>query len=90
MWSIDRAGVPPADAPFHPGAIKYLKEKGIWKPEHDKWNDGRIAHVKKVKKLWDECLDSIDKMDDKARKAMTRGKKFAKYWVDYRKKGLGD
>jgi TRAP transporter TAXI family solute receptor len=90
LWSIDRAGVPPADAPFHPGAIKYLKEKGIWKPEHDKWNNERIAHMEKVQKLWEQCLETIDKMDDKSRKAMTRGKKFAKYWLDFRKKGLGE
>jgi len=24
--------------PFHPGAIKYFKEKGVWTPEHEKVN----------------------------------------------------
>jgi hypothetical protein len=90
LWKIERAGVPPADAPFHPAAIKYLKEKGIWKPEHDKWNEDRIAHMEKVQKLWAECLDKIDAMDDKKRKELTRGKKFAKFWLDFRSKGLGD
>jgi TRAP transporter TAXI family solute receptor len=87
LWSIERAGVPPADAPFHEGAIRYLKEKGVWKAEHDKWNYDRIAHMKKVKALWDQFRDSLDKMSMKER-ANYRGKNFAKSWLDYRKKGL--
>ncbi|MFC1886169.1 TAXI family TRAP transporter solute-binding subunit [Thermodesulfobacteriota bacterium] len=90
LWKIERAGVPPADAPFHPAAIKYLKEKGVWKPEHDKWNENRIAHMAKVQKLWTECLDKIDAMPADVRKKTVRGKKFAKYWLDFRAKGMGE
>ena len=87
LWAIEEAGIPPADAPFHEGAIRYLKEKGVWKPEHDKWNQERIAHLEKVKKLWDECLDTIDKMSDQEREKV-KGPNFAKYWLDFRESGL--
>ena len=86
-WDINESGVPPVDAPFHEGAIRYLKEKGIWKPEHDVWNNKRIAHLKNVKVLWQEFLDSIDQMDEKAKNNL-KGDKFSKAWLDYRKKGL--
>ncbi len=87
LWAIEKAGVPPADAPFHDGAIRYFKEKGVWKAEHDTWNKDRIAHMENVKTLWDECLDTIDKMSDKE-KENVRGKKFSDFWQDFRKKGL--
>ncbi|MFC1885705.1 TAXI family TRAP transporter solute-binding subunit [Thermodesulfobacteriota bacterium] len=90
LWAIEQAGIPPADAPFHEGAIKYLKEKGVWKPEHDKWNNKLTARLNKIKELWDDCLDTIDKMDEKERKQLTRGKKFTTFWLDFKKKGLGE
>ena len=86
-WAIGESGVPPADAPYHEGAIRYLREKGVWKAEHDKWNNDRIAHLKNVKELWDNFLDSIDKMDEKEKKAL-KGKKFSEAWLKYRKEGL--
>ena len=88
LWAIDQAGVPPADAPFHDGAIKYFREKGVWKAEHDKWNNDRIAHMNKVKGLWDEFLDKVDSLPLKEKKAY-RGKNFSKKWLEFRKKGLG-
>jgi TRAP transporter TAXI family solute receptor len=27
----------PVDIPFHPGFIRYAKERGMWTPEHEKW-----------------------------------------------------
>ena len=32
--------------PFHSGLIKYLKDKGLWTAEHDKWQSERLAEEK--------------------------------------------
>ena len=86
-WALDQSGVPPADAPFHEGAIRYLKEKGVWKAEHDKWNNDRIAHIDRVKALWEEFLDKIDNLPEKE-KSKYKGKNFSKKWLEFRKAEL--
>lgn len=55
-WRIDHAGVPPVDAPFHEGAIKYFKEKGIWTPEHQAWNDKYVKRIKNLEKAWAKAI----------------------------------
>jgi len=55
-WRIDHAGVPPADAPFHDGAIKYFKEKGIWTAEHQAWNDAGVKRIKNLQKAWEKAV----------------------------------
>src|SRR5690606_33343590 len=30
LWNVKESGTPPADAPFHEGAVRYLKEAGVW------------------------------------------------------------
>ncbi|MBR9763359.1 MAG: TAXI family TRAP transporter solute-binding subunit [Rhodobacteraceae bacterium] len=57
-WDIAGAGVPPADAPFHPGAIRYLKEIGVWTDEADAWNDARLERLYKVQEAWDAAFDA--------------------------------
>ncbi|MFD1796769.1 TAXI family TRAP transporter solute-binding subunit [Paracoccus aurantiacus] len=52
-WSLDQAGKPPIDVPFHEGAIRYLKEKGIWTAEDDAWNDKRIARQDALIAAWE-------------------------------------
>jgi len=57
-WDLKRAGHPPADAPFHPGAIRYLKEVGIWTAADDAWNDKRLARLKAVQAAWEAASDA--------------------------------
>ena len=52
-WALDHAGVPPIDVPFHEGAIKYLKEKGIWSDESQAWNDTRVAREATLIAAWE-------------------------------------
>jgi TRAP transporter TAXI family solute receptor len=55
-WEIKLSGNTPIDVPFHPGAIDYLKKKGLWTEENQAWNDERIDTLQKIKKLWNESV----------------------------------
>lgn len=81
QWDIKEAGVPPCDAPFHEGAIKYLKEKGIWTAEHQAWNDKAIEEMNKLKEPWEKAKEEglAQNMNDD---------KFKEYWMSVRAKVL--
>ena len=57
-WAPDIAGVPPADAPFHEGAIRYFREIGVWTDEHDAWNAARMARMEAVQAAWEEANEA--------------------------------
>jgi len=59
-WNITDSGASPAGAPFHPGAIKYLREKGVWDAEDDAWNEARLAQLAVIKTAWDEATAKAD------------------------------
>jgi uncharacterized protein len=77
-WKAEKAGVPPGNCPFHEGAVKYYREIGIWKPEHDVWNNQLIEHMKEVKKEWDKTIAE-------AKEKGIKDKEFSKFWNDKRK-----
>lgn len=55
-WDLNMSGIPPADAPFHEGAVRYLKEKGIWTAGHEEWNQARLARLAALRSAWDETM----------------------------------
>ncbi|MCP5265269.1 MAG: TAXI family TRAP transporter solute-binding subunit [Burkholderiaceae bacterium] len=55
-WDVKRAGTPPMDAAFHDGAIRYLKEIGIWTAEHQAWQDGMLKRHGALQAGWKELL----------------------------------
>lgn len=57
-WNVAKAGTPPMDAAFHPGAIRYLKEAGIWTAEHQAWQDGMVKRHATVHAAWTEMMGS--------------------------------
>ena len=67
----ERAIVPEATvmAPFHPGAIKFFKEVGLWKEAHERANQKKLAHLEKVNRRWaafaEEAQDRIAKTGKK-------------------------
>ncbi|MBU2533586.1 MAG: TAXI family TRAP transporter solute-binding subunit [Alphaproteobacteria bacterium] len=38
--------------PYHPGSIKYFKEKGLWTAEHDKHNEGLMKRQQVLEDAW--------------------------------------
>ena len=59
-WELKRSILPPADAPWHDGAIKYAKEKGYWTDEAQAWHDKRLARLNAVRELWEETTAKFD------------------------------
>ncbi|MBU4566910.1 MAG: TAXI family TRAP transporter solute-binding subunit [Desulfarculus sp.] len=83
LWTIKKSGNPPADAPFHDGAIRYLKEKGVWTAEAQAWNDERVAHMKKLQAAWEKALEekTAKKIKEKA---------FEDFWLKIRAEALAN
>jgi len=42
LWSVEQAVTNPSPLPYHPGAIKYYKEAGVWTDKMDKWQAEQI------------------------------------------------
>jgi TRAP transporter TAXI family solute receptor len=81
-WAPDMAGVPPADAPFHEGAIRYFREIGVWTDEHDAWNERRMARMQAVQEAWEAANDA-------AFDAGVSDSDWPAFWDEHRAKALG-
>ncbi len=46
--------------PYHEGLIKLLKEKGVWTPELEKFQQEQISNEAKRMKLWEEALGEAE------------------------------
>jgi TRAP transporter TAXI family solute receptor len=55
-WAMQRAGTPPMDAAFHPAAVRYLQEAGLWKPEYQQWQERTLRRHEVVRRAWQEFL----------------------------------
>ncbi len=72
-WAIDKSGKPPAGCPWHPGAIKYLKEQGVWTAEDDVWNNDLLATLQKYQDAWKTVV--VEAMEQGMKQ-----KEFTSYW----------
>ena len=61
-WNIKKSGKTPADVAWHPGSVKYLKEKGVWSADDEKWNQARAARQDKVIEEWNNAMDAYNDM----------------------------
>lgn len=78
-WELSDSGTPPIDVPFHEGAVRYLKEKGIWTEEHEAWNQQRTERLDALIAAWDEAMSEGADLSDED---------FAKLWETKRQEAL--
>lgn len=78
-WDIKLSGTPAIDVPFHEGAIRYLKEIGVWTDEAQAWNDARIKRLDVLLEAWPKAVEEAEgKSDDE----------FAEIWEKHRTQAL--
>ena len=90
-WAIEMAGRPPADAPWHEGAVRYMKEKGLWTAEDEAWQQARLARLEKVIALWDTATEDFNQMrieKSKAGEKVNAEEAWPAWWQSYRDKHL--
>jgi TRAP transporter TAXI family solute receptor len=90
-WAVEKSIVPPADAPWHDGAIKYAKEKGLWTKEAEAWQERRLARLAAARVAWDQANEDFAKIV--AEKAANKEKfnadqAWPDFWEAYRQKHL--
>lgn len=92
-WEVKKSILPPADAPWHEGAIRYAKEMGYWNDEAQAWQDKRLARLRAVQEAWDKANESFNEMRVEKRKQGVKvdaKKAWPGYWTEFRAKHLGD
>ena len=67
-WDVKKSILPPADAPWHEGAIRYAKEMGYWNDEAQAWQEKRLARLRAVQAAWDKAIESFNNMRVEKRK----------------------
>jgi uncharacterized protein len=73
--------------PIHPGAIRYLKEKGLWKDKYTTQND---FNLELSKKYIDGFQAALKAADQKGIKVTPENKAWMEFWKQYKKdNGLG-
>jgi len=81
-WSLKKAvNVESMLIPYHPGAVRYLKEVKLWDRELEKKQQQLIQEQNLLKKVWDEALAEATSKGMKE-------KDFTEFWDKKRKEGL--
>ena len=55
-WTLKDSLHPQGYAPYHPGVVKYLKEKGIWNAQFQKFQDGMLKRRQILQTAWDKTV----------------------------------
>jgi len=80
-WDVRKAGTPPMDAAFHAGAIRYLKEIGVWTADSQAWQDRTLRRHQALQAAWRAATDA-----GKAQNVTDAD--WPKFWSDRRAEAL--
>jgi TRAP transporter TAXI family solute receptor len=69
-------------APYHAGAIKYFKERGVWTEEHEKWQQNQLRLEDARQVAWKEALSEAK---SKGIKVDKDNKQWVDLWMSYLK-----
>ena len=69
--------------PYHPGSVKFFKEKKVWTPEHEKWQKEQVNNQEARTKVWGEALKEATV---KGMKIARDSKEWLDLWQSYLKK----
>ena len=92
LWHPKNSGLPRADAPWHDGAIRYMKAKGYWTPAAEEWQAKRLARMKKIQAAWQPAQAAFQKhIAEEAKKGnrVEPAEDWEKFWLAFRDKALG-
>ena len=71
-WAIDRQKFDQAFVPYHPGAIRYFKEIGIWSEAAEKTNQANLHRQQVLQDAWQSYLPNAPKAIKLLKKAGCR------------------
>lgn len=83
---ISMAGRTPADAPFHDGAVRYLKEKGVWTAEDQAWQESRVERIRAVHRVWDKAVAEYSR--GRPANRADDAEAWSEFWESYRTRNL--
>ncbi|MCB1744633.1 MAG: TAXI family TRAP transporter solute-binding subunit, partial [Gammaproteobacteria bacterium] len=86
-WAMAVGGRPPYDAPTHEGAVRYLKEIGVWTDEDEAWNQKRLARAKRVQEAWEDAQAGYEEWRAQEREKGNKvddDEAWVGYWEKYR------
>lgn len=91
LWNPIHSGLPRADAPFHEGTIRYMKEKGRWTPEAETWQAARLARQNTLIAAWAKAEAAFKEhvaAEAKKGNKIEGDEAWEQFWVAFREKSL--
>jgi uncharacterized protein len=73
-WERKKAIMSGFSLPYHKGAVRYFKEKGIWNQEYESWQKTRIEKQNRLAAAWSAATAEA------AQKGL-KGEEFSKFWL---------
>ncbi len=76
-WKAEKGLAVKPQNPYHPGAIKYFKEAGLWNAQNDKWQKEKLEEQAKIRTAWEIATKEADEKKISA-------KEFPEFWAKKR------
>ncbi len=55
-WELPQSAGFPTALPYHDGAVRFLKEKGVWTADHQRWQDGIMKRHERLRQGWADMM----------------------------------